>query len=362
MKPSATIRAELGDFVVDEIPSYLPAGQGPHAFLHVRKHGLTTFECIARIARATGIPPRDIGHAGLKDRHAVTSQYLSLPWAETVDIAPLRHLALEGIDILDVARHGNKLRVGHLTANRFRIVLRNLPPGSLQSVRHDLEAIAPRGFPNAFGPQRFGRDGNNPDRTLAWLRGQERGPRDPKLAKLLFSSVQSLLFDHVLQARVENDTWHSVIDGDIAKKHDTGGLFDCTDPAVDAERASRGEISATGPIFGADMRRPSGRADELERSVLSAVLGDDKILQRYRKLGAGSRRILRVFPSDLAVTEGPDHTLVAQFTLPKGVYATTLLGLACSLRDASSPSRETNTPQETSVHDELLYDSRPTSE
>lgn len=354
MRPVATIRADLGDFVVDELPVYLPGGTGPHAFLHVRKKDLTTFECMARIARATGVAPRDIGHAGMKDRYAVTTQYLSLPWHESKDLAPLRDLAIDGAEILEVARHTNKLRTGHLAGNRFRIVLRDIDPAALDQVQRDLSATATRGFPNSFGPQRFGRDGDNPQRTLAWLRGETRGPRDPRMARLLFSSLQSWLFDRVLQARVDDDTWATVLAGDLVKKHDTGGLFDCTDPLTDAQRAANAEVSATGPIFGAEMRRPAGRPDEIEQAVLHDALGDASLLERYRKLGAGSRRVLRVFPADLAVSPCPDGSLLTEFTLPKGVYATTLLGLACVLNDARAPRHETERSEETSVHDELL--------
>ncbi len=361
MKPAATIRANLEDFVVDELPAYAPVGHGPHVFLRVRKTGLTTFECIARIARATGTAPREIGHAGMKDRHAITSQYLSLPWPEPKDLAPLRELVLPDVEILEVSRHTNKLRTGHLAGNRFRIVLRDIDPAALDQVQRDLSSASARGFPNSFGPQRFGRDGDNPQRTLAWLRGETRGPRDPRMARLLFSSLQAWLFDRVLQARLEDDTWATVLAGDVVKKHDTGGLFDCTDPDTDARRAADALVSATGPIFGAEMRRASGLPGQLEDALLHDAIGDPSTLERHRKLGAGSRRVLRVFPSEMALTSRPDGSLLAEFTLPKGVYATTLLGGACTLTDARAPRAGANPAEETSGHDELLYDPQPTS-
>ncbi len=361
MKPLATIRTRLDDFVVDELPAYVPAGAGGHAFLHLRKRGLTTLECVARIARALGIPSRDIGFAGMKDRHAVATQYLSVPWPESKDLTPLRELRIEDVDVLDVQRHGNKLRTGHLAGNRFRVVLRDINPDRVGEVVQRLGELGVRGVPNAFGPQRFGRDGSNPARAIAWVRGAGRGPRDPRMARLLFSSVQSWMFDRVLQARVEQGTWATALPGDIMKKHETGGLFDCTDETVDAARAARGEVSPTGPIFGADMRRPSGKPDDLEQAVLHEVLGDPLVLDRFRKLGAGSRRSLRVFPREIAAIANVDGTVIVEFTLPKGVFATTVLGVVVELADATATQSETQELSETSVHDELLYDSLPGS-
>jgi len=361
VKPSATIRTRLDDFVVDELPAYVPAGSGGHAFLHVRKRGLTTLECVARIARALGVPSRDIGFAGMKDRHAVATQYLSVPWPESTDLTPLRELRIDDIDVLDVQRHGNKLRTGHLVGNRFRIVLRDIDRDRVSAVVQEIGDLAVRGVPNAFGPQRFGRDGSNPGRAIAWIRGTGRGPRDPRMARLLFSSVQSWMFDRVLQARVEQGTWATALTGDVMKKHDTGGLFDCTDETVDAARAGRGEVSPTGPIFGADMRRPSGKPDDLEQAVLRDAVGDPSVLDRFRKIGAGSRRTLRVFPRETAAAANADGTVTVEFTLPKGVYATTVLGMVVELADATARHRETQEAPETSVHDEMLYDSPPGS-
>ncbi len=362
MKPAATFRFIPADFIVDEIPAYPPLGSGAHAYVRLQKVGRTTFDCIEGLARALTVPSRDIGHAGMKDRHAVTTQWLSIPWSENKPLDPIRSLVIDGMEILEVTRHGNKLRPGHLLGNRFAIVLRDVPAGDIEEASAILRNAELQGFPNVFGPQRFGRDGTNPEWTLSWLRGEVPGPRDPKKRRLLFSSVQSWLFDRVLAARVADGTWRSVIEGDVVKKLDTGGLFDCTDETEDAQRAERREVTATGPIFGADMRWPKGRVQELERSVLEQSLRDPEILNQHAKLGAGTRRALRAFPTEMSVRQQVDGTLAVDFVLPKGCYATTLLGQAFELNDVHGAGAATPGSEETSVRDELLYDSTPAVE
>jgi tRNA pseudouridine13 synthase len=362
VKTTAAIRSSPSDFVVEEIPAYEPSGQGEHLFVLIRKTGRTTLECVRALAARLAIDPRDIGYAGMKDKHAVTTQTLSLPLSPTTPIETVLEAGGDGLEVLEARRHPHKLRTGHLIANRFRVVLRKLQPGAMTQVCQQLSAAQRDGFPNAFGPQRFGRNGGNPDKALAWLRGQCPPPAPPRLRRLLFSSVQSMLFDELLRRRVNDGTWNTVCEGDLAKKHDTGGIFVCREPQADALRAARGELSATGPIFGARMRWPEGRVADLERGVLRELLGDSALLDRHAKYGEGSRRPLRLMPSEVQVSalDGSDDALVAQFVLPKGAYATTFLGLACELSDESRPHFDIS--KEISYSDELLDDTRTISE
>jgi tRNA pseudouridine13 synthase len=367
VKPTATIRTVPEDFLVEEVPLYEPSGQGAHLFLHIRKTGLTTFDCVNALASAFRVAPQDIGYAGLKDKHAITTQTLSVPWPEHVT-APPPSVRFPGLEVLDAKRHGNKLRAGHLLANRFRLVLRRIARKDLDVVVNTLRDVARQGVPNAFGPQRFGRDGDNPARALVWLRGETRPPRDPRQRKLLFSSVQAWLFDLVLAQRLAEGTWNTVVRGDVVKTRSHGGLFTCEDEQTDAARAQRGEVTATGPIYGAKMRWPTGVPERLEREILERHLGAPSLLEATTKLGAGSRRPLRILPENLSVQTLPSETdpeegaLEVQLTLPKGAYATTLLATACELRDASDRRHAApNGGNLASSHDELSHDSQPAS-
>lgn len=348
--PRAHFRSAPEDFIVDEIPAYSPSGKGEHLFVTIRKTGWTTLDAVRRIASALEVDARGAGFAGMKDKHAITSQTLSfpLPIAKSPEEAVARAKGISGIEILGFSRHENKLKPGHLVGNRFRITLRGLDAEGASTIRAHLETIKKTGVPNAFGPQRFGRDGENPERALAFVRGETRGPKDRREQRLLFSALQSLLFNRVLEEREREGTWCSVLPGDLAKKHDTGGLF--LVPAdgperIDAEeRAIAGGISPTGPMFGAKMRWPEGAPKELEKRVRDASLGSLERLEGLRHLGEGTRRALRMMVSDLTtetLNEGKSgHSLAVCFVLPKGGYATTVLARACDLIETRGGARE----------------------
>jgi tRNA pseudouridine13 synthase len=338
--PSVKIRLHPEDFMVDEMPAYAPSGQGEHVYVTFRKVGLTTPEAVKRIARALEADPRDAGHAGMKDRHAVTTQTISVQVPIARDAAQLLAAApIDGVEILGVARHNNKLKPGHLAGNRFRIVLRDIDPAAIDGMIGGLEAIGRSGVPNAFGPQRFGRDGSNSERALAWIRGDARGPRDKREQRLLFSALQSSWFNEVLSRRERDGTWHEVLPGDLAKKTDTGGMFlvPLEGPEADEAlaRAKAGELVPTGPMFGKKMRWPEGRPAEIEREILCAAIGDPSRLDPWGHLGEGTRRPLVLPVAELSCERLPDLAIAVRFTLPKGGYATTVLGRVACLLDAT---------------------------
>jgi tRNA pseudouridine13 synthase len=337
-KPHAVIRRTPEDFVVREIPAYEPTGEGEHLFVTFSKRDVTTPEAVRRICAALAVDARAAGFAGMKDKRAVTTQTMSLPFARGRAIADVRALALEGIQISHVARHPHKLKPGHLKGNQFDIVLRDLPVQEIDRVRTRLAEVGEEGFPNTFGPQRFGRHGDNPAVALGWLLGRGPGPKDRRMRRFLFSSLQAHLFNQVLERREGDGTWNRTLLGDLVKKTDTGGLFLCTDPRADEERAARGEISPTGPIFGAKMRWPEGKPAEIEREILERATAGIDPWERHRALGEGTRRPLRLLASELRVENAGEHpdALSVHFVLPKGGYATTLLACVVTLyKDAT---------------------------
>ncbi|MFL5271514.1 MAG: tRNA pseudouridine(13) synthase TruD, partial [Anaeromyxobacteraceae bacterium] len=164
------VKASPEDFRVDELPSYAPAGAGAHLYLHVEKRGLTTRDVVRSLARALGVQDRDVGAAGLKDKAAVTTQWLSFPVARDPDPALL---AGDGFRVLTASRHGNKLRAGHLRGNRFTIAVRE---GDVERARGCAAALAARGLANFYGAQRFGAAGRNADVGRALLLGRLDDP------------------------------------------------------------------------------------------------------------------------------------------------------------------------------------------
>ncbi|MBK8251783.1 MAG: tRNA pseudouridine(13) synthase TruD [Polyangiaceae bacterium] len=344
--PKAVIRSAPADFVVEEVAAYPPSGVGEHVYVTFRKTGLTTPEAVKRLAQALGVDPRDAGHAGMKDRHAVTTQTVSLQVPLAVDAEKMLGAASpEAVEILSVARHTNKLKPGHLHGNRFAITLRDLDPSLVNKVIEDLSGIAAKGVPNTFGPQRFGRDGDNASRALAWIRGEARGPRDRNEQRLLFSALQSSWFNEVLDIRENEGTWNRIVPGDLAKKTDTGGIFlvPLSGPETDDAvlRGQTAQLTPTGPMFGKKMRWPEGHPAEIESQVLRAAIGDPALLDAWAHLGEGTRRplVMPVESLSCELVSPPDgaapSALIVRFTLPKGGYATTVLSRVVNWTDAT---------------------------
>jgi tRNA pseudouridine13 synthase len=340
-RPAGRIKESAEDFVVEELPAYEASGDGGHVFVRFTKTDRTTMDAVSAIARELGCDPRAAGFAGMKDRRAVTTQTASLEPPRGVTPADVaeraRALAIAGITVHDARPHPHKIRPGHLAGNRFAIAVRGVPAQRAGEVTDALDRIAREGVPNAFGEQRYGRHGDNASRALAWLRGAEAGPRDPRMRRLLWSSLQSAVFDEVLAARVADGTWATALAGDLLKLRSSGGLFLCADVQTDAERASRGEVSPTGPMVGASMRWPEGAPGQLERTICAEMLGEAFDFGRVRKLGEGTRRVLRLWVADLRYTvedAGDGHgasCVRVYFVLPKGAYATTVLRAAVDL-------------------------------
>jgi tRNA pseudouridine13 synthase len=316
-----TLRTVDEDFIVDEIPVYAPTGSGDHVFVRIEKRDATTMFAVTAIASALGIRDRDIGVAGMKDRHAVTTQWLSLP----PPVTPERALAFAhpNVRILEAIRHPHKLRTGHLRGNRFRITVRGVTPDAVARATAILDVLArPPGAPNWYGEQRFGRAGDNVERGREIL-ATGKLSRDRKLDRLLVSAVQSELFNRWLIDRIADGLYRTALAGDLLHKV-SAGMFECTDPAIDTARIAGGEIVPTGPMFGVDMRAPSGEAAAREARVLEGAGLTRESFATVRQIAEGTRRDAAIAVADVAVG-GSDETLEVGFALPAGAYATAIL-------------------------------------
>jgi len=317
------------DFEVEEIPAYLPSGEGEHLYLWIEKRELNTPDAARLLARALQTRPENAGWAGLKDRRAVTRQWLSFqcpttPSPESIDVP--------GVRVLSISRHANKLRTGHLRGNRFRLRLSAVPEGQERSVEEALTHLQSAGMPAYFGTQRFGFGGKNLSSAYAWIVGGERAPQKPFLRKLFVSALQGALFNAWLGERIENKTFGSALLGDLMRKEDTGGVFLCEDPSVDGSRIERWEISATGPMFGARMKAPAHEALARESEQLARYGVTMEHFSRVERFGEGTRRPARVRPDQVSVERaGPD--LLLNFGLPRGAYATELVSELLKTRD-----------------------------
>ena len=375
------IRQHPEDFWVSEIPAYAPSGSGQHVLFEIEKVGISTQGAIRRIARPLGVPPARIGSAGLKDKHAITRQWLSV---EGLSPQAVQALDLDDIRILSAERHRNRLKIGHLRGNRFAIRVRELGcDDPLERAAAIVQVLRARGLPNGFGPQRFGIRQNtqflgqalirrDPSAFLAHYLGMPRSDDPPPIAaaraayeradltaaldawpsrgdpeyrllvrlvagdsperavrsiprslrRLYVSAYQSYLFNRLLADRLPSLDRLEL--GDLAIKHANGAYFCVDDPTTEQPRADALEISPSGPIFGHKMRVAEGEPGERERAVLHGA----RLTTESFRLGSGlnmrgNRRPLRVPLTDVSLEL--DDGLVLRFALPAGAYATNLL-------------------------------------
>jgi len=374
------------DFWVEEVPAYEPCGTGEHVYLKFEKTKLTTRQAVDQIARALKVPPLDCGIAGLKDAQAVTVQTVSV---KGIEESAAQNLTIPGLKILSVSRHTNKLRLGHLRGNRFKIKLREVSPERFEDVQAVLEKLKAEGVPNFFGPQRFGmrkdtgkvgkamvlRDYDQAVRLIAG-RPEDGDPEILREARTLFeagrylessklwtggfrqcaqlcrsmertggnaekalfsldtswlwffiTAFQSELFNQVLRRRLK--TLSRIWPGDLACKHLNGAVFLVEDAAAEQSRADAFEISPSGPLYGFKMIAPLGDQARIEAEVLEAsgVRSEDFLRPGILKC-QGARRPLRFPLADYSAQPGEDtagYYFEIGFSLPPGAYATAVL-------------------------------------
>ena len=389
------IKGDYDDFVVEEIPLYSPSGAGTHTYFLLEKRGLSTMQAVSDIARALNVSRRDIGYAGLKDARAATRQWMSI---EHVEPERLQELQIARMEVLEVNRHTNKLRLGHLVGNRFEIKVRQTQPERLAELQDGLAKLTRNGVPNYFGQQRFGgrgdawrsgrevvrgdlpaaldivlgqpseldrgnvrkarelyEAGKYPEAAHRWpgmFRDERRALKtlqktkgnkkrgflaiDRSLRQFYVSAFQSYMFNRVVAERLRSGLGALWV-GDLAYRHDNGAVFLVEDAAVEQPRADAFEISPSGPLFGYRMTEPTGRAAELEAGILEAEGFTREEFRGERSRVKGSRRALRFHPGEAKVSLGADESgpyLELRFVLPRGCYATALLGELFHLKRA----------------------------
>lgn len=330
----AQIRTTPEDFFVEELPGFEPSGAGEHLLLTIEKRGMNTAFAAKRIAAWAGVGDMAIGYAGLKDRHAVTRQRISvhLPKKVAPDIAMLQS---DDLRVLDHHWHSRKLPRGALAGNRFVLVLRNVA-GERGAIDDRLRAIADIGVPNYFGEQRFGREGDNVAQAMAMFRGR-RVAREKR--SLLLSAARSELFNRVLAARVREGSWNRPLEGEVWMLDGRRSVFGPEPMTEDLQRRLDAfDIHPTGPLWGrGDLRSQAAAAAREQKS-----LADDDALALRRGLEKAGleqeRRALRLRPAGLEWQWRTDDTLAITFVLPAGTYATSVLAELGDVTDGSRTS------------------------
>ena len=363
------IKQRPADFIVEELPLYEPEGYGEHLYLRVQKENLSHGDLVRIVAKHFDISEKRIGFAGMKDKHAITTQTISLHTPKNYDVDLPIH---ENIRVAWSDRHVNKLRRGHLLGNRFAIRIRNVDPLHTPIVSRRLEELAETGVPNFFGPQRFGYRANNhvmgvlalqrdwqqfliellgisgsefpeyqTQRRKMFMQGRYRDAwqewsksdraeraalqslqRDGNERRAALSigrramsfyicALQSAVFNDLLAQRIADDTLQMLEPGDLAWKHDSRSVF-----AVDEELAKSDmttlrlrdfEISPSGPLWGAGMTRTAGRVVERELAALNSFRAELDEFDQLVCKADGSRRPMRIQISNVSTEGGIDE-------------------------------------------------------
>jgi len=269
-------RAVPEDFLVEEALDFAPEGEGEHLWLFIEKRDLTTAMVARELARLCAVSPREVGYSGMKDRVAVTRQWLSvqLPGREAPAELAAR-LAERGIRVLDQARHPRKLKRGVHRVNRFRLRITGAAVAD-PALEARWQRLCDTGVANYFGPQRFGPDGRNLQRARAVLtRGwRKRDDRDG----MLLSAARSFLFNELLAERVREGSWATPLPGDVVMLDGSASQFDVAldDGALLAElraRATRLDLHPAGVLWGIGESRTTGAARVHETALAARYPG-----------------------------------------------------------------------------------------
>ena len=321
-----SLKEEPSHFKVVEIMDSVP-NIGEHVALTCTRAGMTTQDVLKKLASLFSIKNKKLlGHAGLKDKEAVTTQTFSLPLGRNFSLDKARLMIEESfpeLTSLTLQKRETKIKLGELKGNYFEVLITGLDKSSeefLDITDPISTKIKELGFPNYYGPQRFGDKGDNAERgKLVWL-GKER-VRSPWLKNFLLNSYQSMLFNRWLSRRVQEGALQTIFEGDVVlSSEDSRPFLYELENGVGPKDPSL--LMVTGPIFGKKMTLPKGDPLSSEVELLKEEglsLDDLKSFPLY-----GSRRESWVKVPDLSIT--PEKKgLLFKMTLPPGSYATSLL-------------------------------------
>jgi len=323
-------------FVVNEIPLYEFSGSGEHLILHIRKKDLSTWDMVSILSNHLGCGSKFIGYAGLKDKNALTTQYISIPKNYEQNIDSFTH---KNIKILSKTYHNNKIRVGHLKGNSFFIKFKRVLPYHTAMLQSVLQKIATIGMPNYFGTQRFGIENDNYLKGKDIIDGKLK-EKNRKLKQMYLNSYQSFLFNQWLSHRIginklidsfepkeiyeklnmsidevkqlkKQPHFFKIFLGDVMSHYPFGRIFFVEDLQEEALKFNLKDRVPTGLLCGKKTKIAIHKAREFEE------LYDEQTFLN------GSRRFAWIFPTDIKSNyKEDDKHFELSFTLPKGCYAT----------------------------------------
>jgi tRNA pseudouridine13 synthase len=322
----AKFKVQSSDFIVREVISFEPEGEGTHAYLYIEKINTNTEWLARQLARFAGIEARDIGYAGLKDRNAVTSQWFSIN-LEGIAEPEWDDFKLDGVTIVQKTLHRKKLKRGVIKCNQFAIILKDIDPDSIPEIQQRVSQIKASGVPNYFAQQRFGYDYNNLTRAADWFSGRRKIKK--RLDKsMAISASRSMVFNQMLSQRLFQFGWSQLLEGELMMLDGTHSIF--SPEKLDDEiqqRFIQGDIHPTTALWGRGSLNSGQQLLTLEQEVAKTLSAwcDGLEKQGLKQ----ERRAARLFPADIIMsvneTGTPFLTIELSFSLPSGSYATSVL-------------------------------------
>ena len=327
-RPTAKIRSHFSDFEVSEQLAFEPSGEGEHLFLLIEKNRCNSEWVANQLQQQFALRSQDVGYAGKKDRHSLSRQWFSLH-------LPGREVSLDNLDneffrVVSASRHNKKLRKGAIAFNHFKIKMNEVSGKVAPSA---LERIKNQGFPNYFGYQRFGWNGQNLQNAMRWF-NQETRVRSRNKRSIYLSAARSYLFNLLLAQRINQDNWCQGISGDCLNLTGSRSYFCATEiDSQTSERLLTGDLHPSGWMAGRQASESTLAAALIEENLFSQFPTWLAALARLKVDSA--RRPLRVIPTDVCLALDSEQTQTLSFKLPSGSYATALLAELFDFSDES---------------------------
>ena len=372
------------DFEVEELAE-IPLSEGPFALYRLTKRSLGTPEAITSVQRRWKLERRQISYGGLKDKHALTRQWV------TIYRGPKRDLSQENLSLEYQGQTEKSFSPQQIAGNRFRIVVRDLKSDEAKSLMERVRLLSTVGVPNYFDDQRFGSLGvsgefiarpwcqGNYERAL-WLAIAEVNPhdrpadRDEKrilkqhwgnwdrckaaLPKCSRRSIVTYLVDHPTDFRrafallpvdlrslflsaFQSDLWNRCLGRWLSQQYPVEDLCEIDLGTGRFPFPVNAAPEMSDHLFQQTLPLPSARLhlDESPlRSLYEAVLAEQQLELRELRVkfprdsffSKGDRLAMLRLSPDLA-EEGDDELypgrrrVTLQFSLPRGAYATIVI-------------------------------------
>lgn len=316
---SAVFKLSPDDFQVNEFFDEPFSGQGEHILLKIEKKGLTTEDVVKSLSRLVHKSVKFISYAGLKDRQALTTQWLSIH-APGEEIPGVEHFEGPGWRVLECTRHHKKLRPGFLTGNQFIMCLREVT--NEEALVERMEQIKKLGVPNYFGEQRFGREAGNLIKAEEML-VQGRKVKDRFLKGMYCSAARSWIYNLILSQRIKEQTWNKPLVGDVMQLSGSKSIFVANEEQEQLlSRIQERDISPASPLPGKSRNLVEGEALALIENIYADWLPWIAGLERLGLEEAWRSNILQLEQFDWVIK---DKTATLSFILPAGSYATAVL-------------------------------------